>query len=147
MSTAAAGVPMPFDHEIPFLRFIGAELIDWGPEHAVIQMPITARHLNRSDVVHGGVYSVLIDAAGGLSGCFGSDGLHHRRAYTLSLTTSFLGTARDGALTARGSLRRRGRRVYFATGEVRNGANEVVALGEGSFLYRGMALDGAAAAE
>ncbi|MEP7062752.1 MAG: PaaI family thioesterase [Betaproteobacteria bacterium] len=124
-----------FEHGIPFMQSLGATLVEWGPEHAQFALAIAPRHLNRSGVVHGGVYAVLADAACGLSGCYSNDPAQPRRAYTLSLTTSFLGAAAKGTLHALGKLRRRGRRIYFATVEITGDEGELLALGEGSFMY------------
>lgn len=127
---------MGIDHDIPFLHWMGATLTEWGPEHALLTLPIAPQHLNRSGVVHGGVYTVLADAACGLAGCWSDDATRARKAFTLSLTTSFLGTATTGQLLARGSLRRRGQRIYFSTVEITSDAGELLTLGEGSFRYR-----------
>jgi uncharacterized protein (TIGR00369 family) len=127
---------MAIAHDIPFLEWIGATLVEWGPEHALLVLPIAPHHLNRSGVVHGGVYAVLADAACGLAGCWSDDPARPRKSFTLSLTTSFLGTAAEGRLVARGSLRRRGGRIYFSTVEITNDAGVLVTLGEGSFRYR-----------
>lgn len=127
---------MTLEHDIPFLNWLGATLVEWSAEHSLLVLPIVPHHLNRSGVVHGGIYSVLADAAGGLAGCWSDDPARPRKAFTLSLTTSFLGTATAGRLHARGALRRRGGRIYFSTVEITNDAGELVTLGEGSFRYR-----------
>lgn len=130
------------DHDVPFLNWLGATLVEWGPEHAVLALPVAPQHLNRSGVVHGGVYSVLADAAGGLAGCYGDGPGARVKSYTMALTTSFLGSARDGRLVARGSLRRRGRLVYFATVEITDAGGALLALAEGNFLIRSAAAAG-----
>lgn len=126
-------------HDIPFLAWLGARLVEWTTEQAVLALTVAPQHLNRSGVVHGGIYSVLADAAGGLAGCYSADPEVPVKSYTVSLTTSFLGATGEGELVARGRLRRRGRRVYFSTVEITGQRNELVALAEGSFLYRGSA--------
>lgn len=123
------------EHGIPFLQWLGARLVEWGPTDARFELAIAPQHLNRSGVVHGGIYAVLADAACGLSGCHSDDPQHPRKAYTLSLTTTFVGAAARGTLHAHGRLRRRGKRVYFATVEITGDAGELLTLGEGSFLY------------
>lgn len=128
-----AAVPSP---DVPFLDFIGARLVEWSPGHARVALPVEPRHLNRSGVVHGGLYAVLVDAAGGLCGLYTGDVAHPRKAFTLSLTTSFLDAAGAGTLLATGTQRRSGRRVYFSTVEVTADDGRLVAIGEGSFLYR-----------
>jgi uncharacterized protein (TIGR00369 family) len=124
-----------YDHGIPFMQWLGAKLVEWGPDDAKFTLEIAPQHLNRSGVVHGGIYAVLADAACGLSGCYSDDPQQPRKAYTLSLTTSFVGAAAKGTLHAHGRLRRRGKRIYFATVEITGDNGDLVALGEGSFLY------------
>ena len=42
----------------------------WGPDHATIEMDITAEIKNGADMVHGGVIAALIDTAGAHAGVF-----------------------------------------------------------------------------
>jgi uncharacterized protein (TIGR00369 family) len=127
---------MPLDHDVPFLHWLGATLTEWSATHALLLLPIAPHPLNRSGVVHGGVYSVLADAACGLAGCYSDDVAHSRKSFTLSLTTSFLRNTSAGRLLARGTLRRRGARIYFSTVEISSDAGELLTVGEGSFKYR-----------
>ncbi|GIK86900.1 MAG: hypothetical protein BroJett026_23810 [Betaproteobacteria bacterium] len=126
-------------HDIPFLAFIGARLDDWRAGVARVALPLGPQHLNRSGVVHGGLYSVLVDAAGGLSGLYTGDPAAPRKAFTLSLTTSFLDAVGSGTIVATGTVRRSGRRVYFATVEIHADDRRLLAVGEGSFLFRASA--------
>ncbi len=122
--------------DIPFMRFLGAELVEWSEGRARFALAIRPEHLNRTGVVHGGVYSVLVDAAGGLAGCYSADPAVPVRSFTLSLATSFLEAANGGTLHAIGTARRQGRQVYFSTVDVKDDAGRLVAMGEGSFLYQ-----------
>jgi acyl-coenzyme A thioesterase PaaI-like protein len=58
-----------------------------------------------------------------------------RRAVTLSMTTSYLGQARSGLITCSAERRGGGNTVFMATGEVRDAAGTLLALGEGVFRY------------
>lgn len=127
---------MPIDHDIPFLHWMGVTVFEWERSHVLLRMPVLGHHLNRSGVVHGGIYAVLADAAGGLAGCYREEAGPRVTAYTLSLTTSFVGKVSEGSLHARGTLRRAGRQVYFSTIEITSDGGELLTLGEGSFLYR-----------
>lgn len=133
----AAGVPATGPmHDIPFLHFVGARLVEWTPGRACVALALQPQHLNRSGVVHGGLYAVLVDAAGGLSGLHSADPAVPRKAFTLSLTTSFLDAVGSGTIVATGTLRRPGRRVYFSTVEIHADDGRLLAVGEGTFLYR-----------
>ncbi|AOB31368.1 hypothetical protein AKI39_12755 [Bordetella sp. H567] len=128
--------PPEFDHAAPFLQFIGAYVADWSEGRATVVLPLDGRHLNRSGVVHGGLYSVLIDAAGGLAGCHSTDPARSKLAITLSLTTSFTGQVREGRLLAHARVRKQGSRIFFSTVEVLDDQGELAALGEGTFRLR-----------
>lgn len=121
------------EHDIPFLNFIGARLLAWCDGEARLLLPLRDEHLNRSGIVHGGLYCVLMDAAGGLAGCYGGGPGQHVRSVTLSLTTSFLERTSTGSMVAHATVRKRGKQIYFSTIEVKTDQNKLVAMGEGTF--------------
>src|SRR3546814_3600491 len=51
-----------------FNAVLGMKLVEWGDRHAVMELPIRAMHLNRSNALHGGVIATLIDAVCGYAG-------------------------------------------------------------------------------
>lgn len=80
--------------------------------------------------------STLLDAACGYAGTYSADPEKPRRAFTLSLTCHFIKAALLGErLTARGIKSGGGKSVFFARGELRNGAGELIGQGEGVFKY------------
>ena len=99
----------------------------------VVGLQICPHHLNRAGIVHGGLYSVLADAAGGLAGCYSDDPGQRVLAFTVSLTTSFLDSARDGRLRAVGTVMRSGRRLFFSNVDI-DCAGRRVAIAQGSFM-------------
>lgn len=122
---------IPVDN--PFLQHVGVQIEAWSPGRSVVVLPIGPEHLNRSGIVHGGLYAVLCDTAGGLAGCYADPGLPRVFAYTVSLTTNFVSRARAGLLRAEGRVQRSGKQMYFSTVEVHCG-EDLVALGQGSFM-------------
>lgn len=118
-----------------FHDLLGVRLVEWSPDRAVIELDVTADHLNRSGVVHGGVLSTLMDVALGFSGLYHPEGVA-RKSFTLSLTTTFVASAGQGTLRAVGCRRGGGRQVYLASGEVQDTEGRVLALGEGSYRLR-----------
>lgn len=118
---------------IPFLDYIGLEIDEWRDGHAAVGLEIKPHHLNRAGVVHGGVYAVLADAAGGLAGCFSGDLDQRILAYTVSLTTNFLASAQSGRLLATGTVMRSGRRVFFSNIDI-GCSGRRVAIAQGSFM-------------
>ncbi len=127
----------PIRYHGGFADLLGYELTAWGPDTAELTLKIATKHLNRSGVVHGGVVTTLIDTACSYSGCFCSVAGNVRRSFSLSLTTQFIGLAREGAvLTARARRIGGGRTIFFADCELRDQDGTLIGKGEGSFKYR-----------
>lgn len=122
---------IPMDN--PFLQHVGVEIETWSLGRSVVVLTIGPSHLNRSGIVHGGLYTVLCDTAGGLAGCYSEPGRPRVFAYTVSLSTNFVAKARSGRLRADGRVQRSGKQMYFSTIEVHCG-DDLVALGQGSFM-------------
>jgi uncharacterized protein (TIGR00369 family) len=85
---------------------------------------------------HGGVLATLIDAAAGFAGCYCSVPGNVRRALSLSVTTNFTGQAQAGVIRVVARKRAGGRTIYFASVEVFNDQDELIALGEATYRYR-----------
>jgi uncharacterized protein (TIGR00369 family) len=120
-----------------FAELVGYRLVHWEEGAAEIELPLQARHMNRSGVMHGGVLTTLIDTACGYTGCYCPTPGRVRRAMTLQLTCQFLSPGLEGrTVTAYGRKTGGGRSVFFATCEVRDEAGKLVGQGEGVFKYR-----------
>ncbi|MCG5238593.1 PaaI family thioesterase [Azospirillum doebereinerae] len=127
------------DGEAPsgYQELLGYRLSRWEEGLAEMELPLTAAHLNRAGVVHGGVLMSLLDTVSGFSVTFCPVEGRLRRAMTLSLSTSFLGQARDGTLVATGRLRGGGRKIVGAAAEIRHReTGALLATSEGMFKYR-----------
>lgn len=120
----------------PFNHLLGFKLVEWREDYAVLELAIEPKHLNRSGVLHGGVLATLIDAVSGFAGCYCAVPGRVRRALTLSVTTSFAGQAKSGTVRAVGRKRAGGRSVFFATVEVVDAQNQIIALGDATCRYR-----------
>jgi uncharacterized protein (TIGR00369 family) len=82
-------------------------------------------------VAHGGVVSSLLDAT--LGAAVISSMPREWWCATVSLTIQYLGGARHSPLRASGRVLRRGRRVAFAEGEIRDARGKVVATAHGTW--------------
>lgn len=82
-------------------------------------------------MAHGGVVSSLLDAA--LGAAVISSMPREWWCATISLTIQYLGGARHSPLKASGRVLRRGRRVAFAEGEIRDARGKVVATAHGAW--------------
>ncbi len=119
--------------ESGFHEVMGHRVVRWQRGHATLEMEVLPKHLNRSGVIHGGVLSTLIDAVCGFAGVDPDD---RRGVITLSLSVNFLGQVDSGKLRVEGRRRGGGHRIYFATGEVYDQDDNLIAMGEGSFRLR-----------
>ncbi|WP_226893810.1 PaaI family thioesterase [Nisaea sediminum] len=115
---------------------IGFRLTEWTDGYAKMELDLTEKHLNRSGILHGGVLATMIDAVGGYCGVWVPKGSDKKRALTLSLTTSYLGQAKEGTIVAYGKRRGGGKSVFFATCEVYNPEGVLIAMGEGTYKIR-----------
>jgi uncharacterized protein (TIGR00369 family) len=102
---AFAPVPDPG----PFLEHVGPVVADGD----VLGLRVEARHLNASGTAQGGLLATLVDFAMGRAIRASAD--EGRRAATVSLTTDFLGAAKEGDFVeARTEVERLGGRLAFA---------------------------------
>ncbi len=119
-----------------FQRAMGYRLIEWREGEAVIEMPVGPQHLNRVNVVHGGVLASLIDTACGFSGSYSPVPGEQRGVATLTLTTSYTAPARAGILRTVARRRGGGASTFFSSAEVFDESGVMVAFGDGAFRYR-----------
>ncbi len=115
----------------PFTEYLGVELVRAGDGEAEVRLSLEAHHLNRRGVVHGGVLASLLDSA--LGAAVISAIPPSWWCATISLSVQFLEGVGRGRLNARGRVLRRGRKVAFAGGEVRDEGGRLVAVAQGSW--------------
>lgn len=110
---------------------LGIERTAWSAGHTCLEVTVTSDHLNKGGAAHGGLMTVLLDAA--LGGALVSTLPVASWCATTQLTTSFLAAARLGErLVATGRVVRRGRHVAHLAGDVRVG-ERVVASAVGTW--------------
>jgi len=76
-----------------FHNMLGYRQVSWEENEAVIELEIQADHLNLGGVIHGGVMTSLLDIAMAEAGTYCPYPGRMRKAITLSLTTTFTGSA------------------------------------------------------
>jgi uncharacterized protein (TIGR00369 family) len=119
-----------------FGRLLGYKIVEANAERGVVEMKIRPEHLNRSGVVHGGVMMTLIDVACSVAGTYTPPDDSPRLSASIAINTSFVGNVEKGILRATGWRTGGGSRIYFARAEIRDGAGNLVAHGEGVFRFR-----------
>jgi uncharacterized protein (TIGR00369 family) len=122
--------------ESPFLQMLNAHLEEWRDGYARVSLDIAPEHLNRSGVVQGGVLATLLDHVGGLCGLHCSVPENRRYGVTLSLTCNFTGQAKTGRIEATGTRTTCGRRIFFASTEVRSQSGILLASGSSVHRFR-----------
>lgn len=114
---------------------LGITLLEWGPEGALIRLPLTPDLMNSNAIVHGGIYCTLLDCACGIAGCYAAPGDPAKACVTLSLTTNFIASASTGTLLTRARITGGGRRVFFAEAEITDDSGTRMATATGAFRY------------
>ncbi len=115
---------------------LGIELLEWRDGFARIALDILPRHLNRSDILHGGVLLTMLDEAGALCGLWSSMPGQHRSSVTVDLDCRFVGQSREGRIFGTAEVVSHGRSLYFTRSQVVDGAGRVLAYGSSSHKWR-----------
>ena len=118
-----------------FRDHIGYRTKAWRDGYGEVELVVGPQHLNSVGIVHGGVYMSMLDVALGHAVSFCTVPGNFRFSTTVSLTTSFLKGAKSGVLTAVGRIDGIQGRLATGTGEVRDEAGDLCAVGQASFLY------------
>lgn len=125
-----------------FHDVLGHRQLEWEDGRAVLELDIRPYHLNIAGVLHGGVLSSLLDIACAQAGLYCAEPGQVRKAITLSLTTSYTGQTSSGRIRVIGTMRSRGRRIFFSSGEVLDSDGRLLAMAEGTFRVRSGAATG-----
>lgn len=115
----------------PFNTYLGTRVLAAGDGTAEVVIDLEPHHLNGRGVAHGGVVTALLDTA--LGAAVISSMPREWWCATTSLTTQFIDGAGSGRLSAKGQVLRRGARVAFATGEVRDAGGRLIATANGTW--------------
>jgi uncharacterized protein (TIGR00369 family) len=103
----------------------------------VIELAAGPRHHNQMGTVHGGVLSVLAEAAMGVSvaSSLNSD----EGLTTIQIQVSYLRPLREGTVRAVAKTLHRGKTIAFATCEVLDTQNQLLSTATSSWSIRSMA--------
>lgn len=115
----------------PFHTYLGVEVSRMENGEAEARLDLQPHHCNKRGVVHGGVLSALLDTA--LGAAVIASIPKEWWCATTSLSVQFLEGVRGGTLICTGRVLRRGKRVAFAGGEVRDASGKLVASAQGSW--------------
>ena len=113
----------------------GIMLTTWDDGFGAVRVDLTADHVNPMQLVHGGLYTAMLDVALAMTGSFRPAPEPLTPGLTLSLTTQFLAAATgdEGYLIAEARRTGGGKSVFFAVGEVLTPDRRVIATASGVF--------------
>jgi len=123
------------DNPVGFRKLIGLVTREARDGFAVMELSVSAEHLNSFGALNGGIIATMIDHAGGVAGCFSAGNGRRRKAVTLSLTTSFLAPVSSGKIVATSRKRPGGRRIFVSTTEISDETGKLLAVGEATYRY------------
>ncbi len=118
--------------------WLGYKIEEWRLGFIKISLPLRSNHLNALDIPHGGILCSLLDIGAGLSGIFQAENMPHknRRALTIALTSQFIRQAPStGTLTVIGQQLGGGKRIFFASAQIFDQEQQLIAKGDATFRY------------
>ena len=123
-----------FRLNVPFIKELGVEFISAADGRALVALNLEPWHLNSWSVAHGGVLMSLLDVAMAVAGRSLSS--QAGGGITVEMKTSFLQPAQAGTrLTVSAFAYHRSSTMAFCEGEVRDGADRLIAKAMGTFKY------------
>ncbi len=115
----------------PFNTYLGAEVERVGDGVVVVRLQLHPHHKNNRGVAHGGVYSAVLDTA--MGSAVVSAIPKEWWCATTSLAIQYLEGAREGELIALGRVVRKGKRIAFVSGELKDRSGRLLATAHGTW--------------
>jgi uncharacterized protein (TIGR00369 family) len=117
----------------PYFELLSMKLVDMGIGYSLLEIDLTQKHLQPFGMVHGGVFSSIIDAA-----AFWAvyPGIEDPAAgmTTVDLKLNYLAPATSGKLIARGRQIKVGRTLGYAEAQVVNQDEKILAHGTSTVI-------------
>ena len=104
-------------NKVGFNNLIGLHLLRWTKEDCLASLNIAPSHLNPAGLVHGGVFSTILDVVLAMTGSYSQPPLQLMPGLTLNLNTQFISSAAAEDLKLYATARRTGggRSLFFAS--------------------------------
>jgi len=115
---------------------LGLRMIEWRDGFARIACDLAPHHLNRANIIHGGVLLTLIDEVGAAAGVWCATAGHRRHSVTVNLNGHFTGRVEAGRIIASGTMVSRGRSLYHSRAEVVDEQGHLLAFGSSTHRWR-----------
>ena len=122
-------------NEIGFNHLIGLSLLRWTEQDCLARLDIGPSQLNPAGLVHGGVFSTMLDVVLAMSGSYSAPPLYLMPGLTLNLNTQFIRAVTNDDITIFATARKTGggRSIFFASGEVFAPDGRILASATGTF--------------
>jgi uncharacterized protein (TIGR00369 family) len=126
-------IKLHFNNDVPFIKFMGIEVIDTAHGRARIQMPLLPVHANSYGIAHGGICAALVDTVIGIA----LRTLKYK-IVTIETNTVYYAPAQiGGVLYAAAQMEQAGRKILHARAEVRTEDEKLVAGGKAIYFILG----------
>jgi uncharacterized protein (TIGR00369 family) len=119
-------------NKCPYFRLLSMKLLDFDIGRSLIEIAVEGKHLQPFGMVHGGVFSSIIDAAA-FWAIYGE--LDESVGLTsVDLKLNYLAPAKNGKLIARGRKIKLGRTLGLGESEVTDAEGRVLAHGTSTLI-------------
>jgi uncharacterized protein (TIGR00369 family) len=120
---------------MPFLRWLGVQVIDLQPGHSQVRLPVRSEMLQVAGLLHGGIVASLIDVAGALA--IFSALAAWTEIRTLEIKVNYFRPVRGGEIRAHARVAHLGKRTAVTLCDVWGEGDTLCALGVVTFLRLG----------
>jgi acyl-CoA thioesterase len=116
----------------PFGRYLGLQVLEVGDGSSRIRLPYRPELTNPAGRLHGGVIASVADTAMAVAigAVLGGPGRHS----TVKLEIKYKASVTDGEIIVEAKVTRRKSRVFLGEAVVRDGAGQVVAIAQATFM-------------
>ncbi len=115
----------------PLRRFLGMDIEEVEPGHAIARLEVSEDLLNPNGVVHGGVLFTMVDTAMGKATMTSLE--EGQRCASIEIQMRFLRPVSAGKLEADTTVIRRGRKITHLESRIRDSDGVLVAIGAGTY--------------
>lgn len=118
-----------------YAAFLGVQLVDVGPEHAVLRLPFVPEHTNAVGPLNGGASASLMSMAGATAAWAGLDLDMALHLGCVDLSIQYLSAAMQEDIVAVARVVRRGRDLFFLHIDIHTPQDKPIC--QGQMTYRG----------
>jgi uncharacterized protein (TIGR00369 family) len=119
----------------PLHTLLDLEMLEIGPRHAVVSMPVREEAFNSTGNLHGGAIATLIDVAAGTAAARGSGFEQGKQSLvTADLHVRYLGRPHGDVVYARAEVLKAGRQLVIVDCRVTDSEERIIASADFSMM-------------